>query len=206
MASVRMADDRELLTAWANGDAKAGATLLERHFDRLRRFFDATAPTHAEDLVQNTLLACVQARDRFRGDSSFVTFLLGIARNQVLMWWRTRARRGPTEAFDELSLEALGASPSTMVAQRREQQLLLAALRRIPLGSQILLQLHYWDGLGGAELATVLGIPEGTVRSRLRRAKELARQEIETLAADAAELASMRDGFDGWIASLRKHS
>jgi RNA polymerase sigma-70 factor (ECF subfamily) len=48
---------------------------------------------------------------------------------------------------------------------------MLSALRRLPLDDQLLLQMHYWDGLTGPALSRALDLPEGTVRSRLRRAK-----------------------------------
>ena len=61
---------------------------------------------------------------------------------------------------------------SAEAAQHEEQRLLLEALRRIPLDLQIAIELHYWEGMSGPDLAQVLDIPEGTVRSRLRRARE----------------------------------
>jgi len=89
------------------------------------------------------------------------------------------------------------------VARRREHQLLLTALRAIPLDLQVALELYYWEQLDGAELAEVLGIPEGTARSRLRRAREAIAEKIAELEGDADPgAASLRD-LDAWAAALR---
>lgn len=59
---------------------------------------------------------------------------------------------------------------------------MLRALRCIPLDHQILVEPFYWEGLTGPDLATVLEVPEGTVRTRLRRARALLAEKIEELA------------------------
>jgi RNA polymerase sigma-70 factor (ECF subfamily) len=190
--------DHALLEAWAAGDREAAGKLLARHFDRLYRFFETSAPGQAEDLLQDTLLGCIESHTRYRREASFVAFLMGIARNKVLMYWRTKGRRPAMVDVAELSLVALGASPSTMLADRRELQLLFAAMRQIPIDAQMLLQLHYWDGLNGPSLAAALEVPEGTVRSRLRRAKTQLREAMES-----ADFPHRDEGaLDEWMAAL----
>ena len=199
-----MRSDAELLDAWGAGEESAADELVERHFDALYRFFESTAPTHAEDLVQETLIACVEARASFRRESAFSTFVMGIARNKVLMFWRTQSRRPDAVPVAELSLEALGASPSQWVLEHQEQRLLLAGLRRLPLDEQILLQLHFWDGLTGPQLAEILGVPEGTVRSRLRRTRQNLEAAVTEAGASGAVLRSTCDNLSRWAASLKK--
>src|SRR5262249_11744072 len=84
------------------------------------------------------------------------------------------------------SLADLRTSPSQRVARNEEEQLLVAALRRIPLEYQIALELAYWESLSGPEIAAVLEIPENTVRSRLSRARQALREQIELLASSPA--------------------
>lgn len=177
-------DDFELLDRWRAGDAAAGNQLFERHFDSLYRFLSRKIDGDAADLVQRTLLGCVEARDRFRGEASFRTFLFAIARNELYGYWRQRKKRNDLD-FSVSSLEDLGPTPSRVVAKRREHVLLLEALKSIPLDLQIAVELHYWEGLRGPELARVLEIPEGTVRSRVRRAKEALREKMMELAGAA---------------------
>ncbi len=192
--------ERALLDAWAGGDATAATELLSRHFDRLFRFFELSAPGMAEDLVQDTLLAAVEGRERFRGEVGFGAFLMGIARNKVLMHWRRRARRPHEVDIGEMSLEALGASATSVIAHRDAERRLLLALRTVPLSDQMLLQMHYWDALSGPQLAAALELPEGTVRSRLRSAKGRLRTSMEESGAKPSD----QDTFDAWVESLRK--
>lgn len=77
------------------------------------------------------------------------------------------------------------------------------ALRKIPLDTQVLFELHYWQKLPAPQLAEIFGVPEGTVRSRLRRAKELVREKISELASSPEELASTLSGFDTWAERVR---
>lgn len=170
--------DAQLLEAWAGGDRAAGEALFERHFEAVARFFrnKLSADTAHEDLIQQTFLGCVEARDRFRGDASFRSFLFAIAHRQLAKYWRTRSR--DRLDFQTVSVFDLDASPSAALVQDQEHQRLLLALRRIPIDSQVALELHYWESMTAAEIAEVLDIPLGTAKTRLRRAKQLLEVEL----------------------------
>jgi RNA polymerase sigma-70 factor (ECF subfamily) len=163
---VSTRSDRDLLDGWRAGDAAAGSELFERHFDALYRFFRGKAEGGVDDLVQETFLACLRSRDALRGEASFRTYLFTVARHELYAYWRNRQRRAGDVDVGEISLADLATSPSGVVARKAEHQLLLRALRAIPLDLQIALELHFWQGLTGPELAVVLEVPEGTVRSR----------------------------------------
>ncbi len=195
-----MVEERDLLDAWAAGDHGAANTLLRRHFDRLYRFFELSAPGMAEDLVQDTLLAAVEGRSRFRQEAGFGAYLMGIARNKVLMHWRTGKRRPQIADVGSQSLQALGASATSIIAHRDAERRLLHALRVIPLSDQLLLQMHYWDELSGPQLALVLEVPEGTVRSRIRSAKAKLRRAMQDVGACNLE---DQASFDAWVAGVR---
>ncbi len=189
-----MSDDFELLEAWRRGDKAAGNKLFERHFVAVRRFFrNKLGPTEVEDLIQRTFLACVESRDRFRGDSSFRTYLYVVARNELYGHIRRRTReedRAPVD-FTVSSLHDLGQSPSRVVAQQQEHQLMLEALRRIPVEQQLLLELYYWERVPGPELARILDVAPATVRTRLYRAREALRKQLESLSAAPSVLADI---------------
>ena len=197
--------DLELLDAWRGGDAAAGSELFARHFDAVCRFFRNKVAEGTDDLIQRTFLAMVESRDRFRGDSSFRTYLFTVARNELFAHLRKSGRE--QARFDPLeqSVYDLGPTPTTMVAQRKEQRLLLEALRRVPLDLQLALELYYWEDMPASELARVLELPEGTVRTRIRRARQLLEQALHELAAGDAELHSTLAGLDDWAKSLREH-
>lgn len=170
-------DDATLLAAWRVGDRRAGELLFERHFDSIYDFFARKIQGDVGDLVQRTFLGCVEAKDRFRGDASFRTFLFAIARNELYGHFRARRRNAQLD-FSVSSLEDLAPGPSTLARARTQREAILGALREMPLDQQLVLELRFWEGLSGPELAVVLELPEGTVRSRIRRALEELRERL----------------------------
>jgi RNA polymerase sigma-70 factor (ECF subfamily) len=190
-------NDDERLARWRDGDAEAADALFERHFDGLYRFFRNKAPASADDLVQRTLLACFEGRDRFRGDCSFRTYLFAVARNQLLGHIQ-RERSGARVEPERDSVADSAPSPSSVLQHRHEQEVVLHALRRIPIDHQILLELFYWEQQSGAELAVILGVPEGTIRTRLRRARQLLADQVQAVARDPELVQSTLSGLDDW--------
>jgi RNA polymerase sigma-70 factor (ECF subfamily) len=169
--------DLDLLARWRSGDTRAGSDLLKRHFASLHRFFSTKAQGHVEDLIQQTFVACVESKDQFRAESSYRTYLFCLARMTLYNHYRKHHR---TSSFDftTRSVADLELSPTGVLAQRDEQRLLSQALRHVPVDQQIALELTYWEGMSASEVAQVLGIPENTVSSRLRRAKEHLRKAL----------------------------
>jgi RNA polymerase sigma-70 factor, ECF subfamily len=200
-----VSDDIELLQAWRAGDNDAGSRLLRRHFRTLFRFFRSKVSTGAEDLVQQTMLACADGVHRFRGDASFKTYLLAIARTQLLMHLRRHARKGKQVVELETSVADVLGSPSVVVAGKDEQRLVLHALRHIPVDLQIAVELHYWEEMRVEDIAVVIGIPPGTVKSRLHRARKLMREQIEHAAEVPEALRESTAGdLDRWAVALRE--
>ncbi len=180
-----MSDDYELLSAWRGGDRGAGEQLFARHFASVARFFKNKLDRGVDDLVQDTFLACVEAAETFEGRSSFRTWILAIARNKLYMHYRRKRGRKVDALVESVAdLGCRSGSFGSWLAEAEEQRLLLAALRRLPLETQTMLELYYWEELGGPELALVLGLEYNTLRSRLVRAREALRGQIERLAAD----------------------
>jgi RNA polymerase sigma-70 factor (ECF subfamily) len=192
------AADLELLERWGRGDREAGALLVERHFDALYAFLRKRAIGSVDDLMQQTLLACVEGRARFRGDSSFRTYLLQIARYQLYAHYR-RARQ---VRWTEPELRTSDPSPSAKLVRKQDERLVLRALRKLPPIFQAVLKLNFFDGLTGPEIAAALCIPEATVRSRLRRALDRLRQEASELAADAESVRETASELEQWAARV----
>lgn len=196
-----MSSDSTLWEAWKHGDRRAGEQLFERYFDAIYRFFEHKIQGDVSDLVQRTFLGCVEARDRFQGASSFRTFLFAIARNELCAFFRSR-RRSDAIDFSVSSIAELGPSPSTIARNRSEREVLLAALHALPVDLQLAIELHYWEGLAGPDLAVILEIPEGTVRSRLRRAIEGLRDRLATEKGGERLLQGSGD-LETWASRLR---
>ncbi len=198
-----MDTDLELLEAWRQGDRDAGSQLFERHFDSICRFFANKVDRDVDDLVQRTFAACVEGKERFRGQSTFRTYLFGVAHNVLRSGIRKRQRERERFDLGVSSVFDLGMSPTVLVAKRKEQDLTLQALRHIPVELQVVLELYYWEDMTAAELGLVLEIPEGTVRGRIRRAKQLLGEQLERLAENDALLQSTMSGLETWARGLR---
>jgi RNA polymerase sigma-70 factor (ECF subfamily) len=196
--------DEGLLAAWAAGDADAGEALVARHFEAIYGFFSRKVSGDVSDLVQRTFLGLVEARDRFRGDASVRTFLYVIARRVLFQHFEAKRKDGALD-FGVSSLNDLAPTPSSLLRRNDERALLAEALKHIPLDLQIAIELHYWEGLSGPEIADVLGIPEGTARSRLRRGLEELRVRLETLAVTQRPAWTDEDAFESWARAVRPY-
>jgi RNA polymerase sigma-70 factor (ECF subfamily) len=195
--------DKDLLAAWRSGDQRAGNELFERYFDLLERFFATKVSEGAEDLIQGTFAACVAGRERIHHDQYFRAYLLGIARHELIAYYKqARRRRGEPDDGELSALRDGGASPTARAAARDEERALLGALRSLSLDQQIVLELHYWEDLSTEEVARVLSIPRGTVKSRLRLAREALKARLR---ADPSPDVGERTvtNLDAWARSLR---
>jgi RNA polymerase sigma-70 factor (ECF subfamily) len=200
--------DRALLLAWRGGDEEAGNMLVQRHFPVVFRFFRSKLEESVEDLAQRTFLGCVESADAYRGDASFRAFLLGIARRQLFLHLRARYRNEAifdpqTQSVQDFASPS-GRSPSAVIAARDEERLLVAALRRLPIDFQIAVELFYWEELPIDEIAHVLEVAVGTVKSRLGRARDMLRRHVAEMAKAESIPPLAPDDLEHWARSLRR--
>ena len=161
-------DDTTLATLASNGDRDALDVLLRRHYDRVYRVCRRLCHNEADalDAAQDTLLAVARRIDRFDGRSAYTTWLYRVTTNTCLDELRRKQRRPiPTEIL----AENLDQRDST--AQVDQRLLLDAALAQLPDEFRAPVVLRDVAGLGYAEIAAVLNIPPGTVRSRIARGR-----------------------------------
>lgn len=187
--------DLELLRRWRAGEAAAGNRLCKQYDEVLRRYFATKVPAdEVPELIQQTWLAMSGARDTLHIDAvegertrmlgSFRCYLFGIARHMVLGYYKARQRRLGVAFDPEVEcLATLEPSISRQLSAHRNLQWVELALQSLPLDLQLLFEGHYLEDLSGSELAKLLGVPEGTVRSRLRKARELLNEAINRLKA-----------------------
>ncbi len=204
MADLGTLTDSQLFDAWLRGEQRAAAELFERHFDAIDRFFRNKVIEGSDDLVQQTFAALLESRDRFRGEASFRTYLFAIANNILRVHFRTRKRDQERLEWAEVSAEDLAPGPSTMFRAQREQQLLLDALRRIPLDYQVVLELYYWEELPASSIAEIIGIVENTVRSRIRKGRQLLEKKLKVLANSPEEFERTCQDLDRWARSIHR--
>jgi RNA polymerase sigma-70 factor (ECF subfamily) len=169
-------DDDELIAAMAAGDDTALRELFARHGPwlaaRLRRVLPAT---EVEDVLQESFLAVWRGAGSYRREGSPGGWLWGITRRQAWQWLR---RRGP----DTLPLTALTALECPLTDDPAEAAVsrisLAEAVRALgPEGStmQEVWRLMYVEDRPITEVASLLGVPEGTVKSRAYRVRQLTR-------------------------------
>lgn len=201
----RQADERELLDAWRNRERQAGRRLVDHHLAALGRFFanKVGRQDEARELVAQTFERFAGGQDRFRGDSSLQTFLFAIAHNVLRQFMRRRQRKSARTA-PLVTVADLGPSPWAVYAEHDEQRLLLRALRSLPLEQQVVLELSFFEDLSRAEVAEVAGISAGTIASRLRRAKQMLQEAIESLSESPELMHSTTTDLASWTRSLRQ--
>lgn len=195
MFELPMREDHELLKAWCRGERGAGTELFERHGPDVARFFRRKVSSGVrDDLVQETLLACLRSATRFRGGATFRAFLLGIARNVLADHLRQQGRRaarlGAATDIEQAPVAALEPSPVATVVRGEARRLLIEGLSRLPPIHQRALELHYWEGLTAAEIGEVLGVPVGTVKTRLRNGRACLKERLRTLAFESDPVAT----------------
>lgn len=177
---LRHLDDRsdeELVTAARRGDAAAMEALLQRHFDRVhavcRRI--AGASRDADDAAQEAMIRIVRSLDRFDGRSAFGTWAYRIATNTALDELRKRTRRPHLRVMAD---DAPSAEPVDPLADRTveavEDRLEIdAALAALPEEFRVPVVMRDVGDLDYSEIADALGIPIGTVKSRIARGRRL---------------------------------
>lgn len=161
--------DAELIgRALQQDDRAAFGELVQRHQDAVRRFLRHLTrgdEALADDLAQDTFVQAYQSLARFRCDSAFATWLLGIAHNHFRNA-RRRRRETPLAESDEPTEPAT--APRTVALHAD----LTAAIARLDADEQTALFLFYQEDLSHPEIAAVTGWPLGTVKTHLARAKE----------------------------------
>lgn len=167
--------DAALVQAMADGDEDALAELWSRHAASLLAYLHGLIGDRdlAEELVQDTLFAAWRGAARFRGDSNVRTWLFAIGRRQAMQRLRRAHEAGQARA-DEVKLAELPAAepgPEVVALARAEVSTVGVAIGGLSAVHREVLQLIFTHGLSAREAARVLGVPTGTVKSRLSNAR-----------------------------------
>jgi RNA polymerase sigma-70 factor, ECF subfamily len=157
--------DDELMVAFRSGDAAAFDAIFERYRDPIWRFFRRRVADsrQAEELTQETFLALVRGTSRYELRSAFRSYLFGIAFN-LLSAWRRENQRTAMAPLDEIDPVAPGCDATAVLWVRR-------ALAELDERDREVLMLREYEQLSYDEIATLIGVAVGTVRSRLFRAR-----------------------------------
>lgn len=184
-----MIDEKRIIKRAAAGDAEAFEQLVLTYQTPIYRLcLRITGNTDdAADLTQEAFLKAWRALDTFRFDASFSTWLYRLASNLCLDFLRAEKRRATLPLIqndaegEELALSLPDPAPTpeeaTEAAQERAQ--ISAALQSLEPQQRQILTLRVINDLSYAEIAEILGVQEGTVKSRLSRARDALRKKLQ---------------------------
>ncbi|MEM7411245.1 MAG: sigma-70 family RNA polymerase sigma factor [Myxococcota bacterium] len=169
-------EDVQLMLAFAAGDESAFETLFERWSRPLLRYLErlVTDAASAEELLQESFLRVYRARERYRPDARFSTWLYRIATNLAWNELRRPRRRDPHDSTDAPEAPELGSAlPAVdeVVDARRLSESVDAALRKLPERQRSALWLASVEGLSYAEVAEALDTSEKAVKALVHRAR-----------------------------------
>lgn len=177
-------DDPVLISRAQSGDVSAFEALVQPHQRALLRLILAMASNQddAEDCLQEALIAAYRALPHFRSESGFGTWLCSIALNVTRNWFRAEVRASARRFTQDPS----GLTPQSLdvdadLIREDNAQLIRRALLALPVHYREPLLLRHYRELPYDEIARVLRIPIGTVRSRLSAGRRLLLQRLEAL-------------------------
>ena len=157
------------------------------------RFCRITAGSSAEgdELYQDTMLLLLEKLSNLDGSQNVKSYAISVA---VKLWKNKqrkiarRLRLVPQESLETLTQRGIQpgetASPEETLLQRNQAEVLREMIRQLPETYRLPLQLHYSADLPVKEIAKLMKLPESTVKTRLRRAKEQLRQKLEEMDDD----------------------
>lgn len=166
--------DRECVARSQRGDRSAFSTLVRRHQDRIFRFILRMVGSRDEalELTQDAFLRAWQALPEWRPEAEFRTWLFSIASNTAT----DRLRRRKVVEFvpldEDYDVPGEAADPASQLQAKQRLRALEAALGRLPDDQREIVLLREIEDMSYSEISAALGISEGTVKSRLARARE----------------------------------
>lgn len=176
--------DRQLVERVRQGDKRAFDLLVEKYWRRLARLLSRMVrdPDDIDDIVQETFIKAYRALPQFRGDAAFYTWLYRIGVNTAKNHLSAKGKAMPTVSEQALPDEEEGVEErlavqdvSTPESELLSKQVALAvneAVEALPEELRTAITLREIEGLSYEEIATLMGCPIGTVRSRIFRARE----------------------------------
>jgi RNA polymerase sigma-70 factor (ECF subfamily) len=184
--------DLPLVARWRAGDVRAFSELVRRHqrkvFGMLARMLGDR--DDAADATQETFLNLHRHGHRFRSESRFSTFVYRVAVNAALNRRRSQTRRRVrTEEFAQgqqigQALPSTPRGPEDAIGGGEVQQRVQRCLAALPAALRAPVVLYDIEGLSYGEIAEILRIAEGTVKSRIHRARHALRRELADLARE----------------------
>jgi RNA polymerase sigma-70 factor (ECF subfamily) len=189
--------DKELVERVQAGDKRAFDELVLKYQHKLVKLISRYVHDHAEalDVSQEAFIKAYRALPRFRGDSSFYTWLYRIGINTAKNHLVSQGRRPPDNDIDAQDAERYDIesrlkdqeSPEALVQRDQVQETVMAAIDDLPDDLRTAIVLREFEGLTYDEIAQAMDCPIGTVRSRIFRAREAIDKRLRPLIDDTGE-------------------
>ena len=174
--------DEELMLAYGGGDMAAFEVLYSRHRGPLFRFMLRQVREHAtaEELYQDIWQRLITARQRYRPEAKFSTWLYQIAHNRLTDHWRAQSHRpaAPDDAMERAEREPDPQTPERQLSAFEERRRLQLALEELPADQRETVLLRLEQELTLEEIGRITGVGRETVKSRLRYAMDKLRQRL----------------------------
>lgn len=171
----------EIIQRATDGDQAAQQSIYEMYSERVHRLvLRIVGPTDADDVTQDVFVNVFNKMHTFRFGSEFGTWVHRLAVNDALQHLR-RKRRRTAQSLDESHLHATSASAPSHDRAADLKELFETAFARLDVELRMILELKEVQKLSYAEIAEIVGIPEGTVGSRLNRARRELRLHLTSL-------------------------
>jgi RNA polymerase sigma-70 factor, ECF subfamily len=177
------AEDHILIQRFLAGEEAAFERLVERYYQRIDRLAQQVVrhPMAAEDITQECFLRAYRALPRFRGEASFYSWLYRITINLCLNYLRRQAHQVSTAQDSEVSAPPVVDDPSVVLETQERERLIRSAIDTLPAHYRVAIILRDMEGLSYQEIADILSIPLGTVKSRINFAKRLLRKALRPM-------------------------
>ena len=183
--------DGDLVRRVQAGDSAAFDLLVRKYQHRIAALIGRYIADWSEvqDVAQETFIRAYRAMGNFRGDAQFYTWLHRIAVNTAKNHLVAHRRRPPTDDIDVSDAEQFDSgirlrdsdTPERELMRQQMEQTVMRAVEALPEELRVAITLREVDGLSYEDIATRMGCPIGTVRSRIFRAREAIDQELKPL-------------------------
>ena len=174
-----MMEEKDLICRAARGDAEAFRQLVEAYQTPAYRLAARMCgPDSAEDVTQEAFLAAWRALPEFRGDCRFSTWLYRLVSNAAIDCLRREKKHRDTGDVDDLELPDGGPSPQEQAERSDTRDAVRRELDRLSPEHRQVLLLRFMQELDYGEIARALNVSEGTVKSRINRAKSKLREVL----------------------------
>lgn len=172
-------------------DPELFRVLVERHQARVFRLVTALlgpfADTDAQEVTQEVFLRVHERLASFRGEARFASWLYRLAYNRTLEHRRRARLRLPHVPVDTLEARATAGGPYEAAAERERQRRVERLLEGLPDLYRSIVYLHYWLDASVEEIAELLAVPAGTVKSYLSRARQRLRERARATGIEGLE-------------------